>query len=339
MVQCDPNCCLAIGANAKLAVSFIAAPDDDENGDPVGRTFSSSSVRQDFLYETVAKQRRRVGNRTIKGSLDDYSARSVEGATLISGRISLQGSARVFETFLPAILGKVNTDKNGEAISDPGGSLFHPNCRQNFDMMVMLDDQAVLQFVQLYVNKTTIRARNIMSADEPEIVEVFMDVIGKAVETDNAWPDPEPTFVGDTADQPYTIGDCTLTLADTALEMDAFTLEINSELSVKWRTRKTPTCIFPTRNEVKLRAEVPLCAEVFDVIHETAGGENHITGSLAIALTDVSTTFTFGKLDNVGPDPVVQGKDEVMHMLDLYAYADETDETPSIIVVNDATSA
>lgn len=337
MVACDPNCCLAIGANVKLAASFTATPANDANGDPVGRTFDANSHRLDFLYETIAKQRRRIGNRTIKGSLDDFSGRSVEGASLVAGRISFQGSALLFDIFLQGLLGAKNKDKDGEDLTPPAGtSLFHPqSCQKNFDVMVMLDDQAVLQFIQLYINKMTIRARSVMSQDEPEIVEVFMDVIGKAVKLDAEWPDPGPTFVGNETDMPYTISNAKLTLADTVLQMDAFTLEINRELEVKHRTRITPTCIFPTKNEVKLRAEVPLCAAVFDVIHETAGGANHITGELLLAHTNVSTKFNFVKLDNVGPDPVVQGKEEVMHMLDLYGYADESDGTPSVVVTSD----
>jgi len=341
MPQCDPNCCMAIGANAKLAVDFAAAP-DDVDGVPQPRTFSDSSLRFDFLAAQIVKQRRTVGNRTIHGTLDDLSSRSKEGASLINGRIAMQGSPKMFDTFLRAVLGKKNKDANGEDLTPSAGtSLFHPNCLESFDLLINHDDQAVQQFVQLYINKMVIRCRNVPSESEPEIVQVFMDVFGKRLISDATWPDPAPTLAGTEVEYPYTMSDSTLTLGDDDIVMatDAWTLEIDRGLQVKWRTNVTPTCIFPTQNKVTLSAEVPLCADTFDVLHETIGAGAHFPGSLDLSLANTSTLFEFVKLENVGPDPVVEGKEETMHLLELKAYADVVNDEPTIVVTSDVTTS
>lgn len=332
------NCCMALGANTKLAVSFDAQPADTA-GVPQPRTFDATDFRFDFLQAAIVKQRRRVGNRTIKSTLDDFSERSSEGASLIAGRLSFQASPFLLHHFMRATLGKPNLDRDGSALSPPAGTtLYHPNCLENFDLLLRFDaEQAVIQFLQLYVNKMVIRAASEPGANEPEIVQVFMDCFGRSVDTQAAWPSPEPAFGTDEEDLPYVVQESTLTLGGTTVTPDSWTLEIDRGLQVKWRGRLTPTCIFPTKNDVRLRAEIPLCDTIFDVLHETAGSANHVAGILNLAKANTSTKFDFIKMDNVGPDPVVNGKEEVMHQLDLIALAEESSGTPAIVVTSDIT--
>lgn len=306
--------CMSLGSVARLAV-------DGSGSGP--RTFGASSERYDFLYETLTKKQRRVGNGTIKGDLSDWVERNVEGASLVSGVIAFQGTPTWFKNWAPRIIGpdSGSTDADAQTIYAPGTSL------PSFDVMIDKEGR-VFQYVDCYVNQCMIRGTNTPGGDDPEVIDVVVQIIGKYRENDATWAALIPDLGVTDNELPDVMGLSTLTIDSVSYPFDRFSLSIDHGLLPKWRNSLTISCIRPTKRSVRLQTSNPFTDTTYGALHETLSAP--VAGSLKFTRGDARTTFTFGTLDNMGEDPAVRGKTEVPHVLDFAALRDQSTSTPEI---------
>ena len=308
--------CMSIGSAAKLAVQGGSTP----------RAFDDDSERYDFLYETLTYKQRRVGNRTIKGYLSNWSERNVEGASLVSGVIAFQGTQQWFANWYGRIVGETDSGLNnadGDNIYYPGTSL------PSFDVMINREAKT-FHYTECVVNRCMIRGQSAPSEEEPEIIDVVVQLIGKTVDDTATWPDPEPALGVTANDLPYVIGHSTLTAASASREFDAFVLTIDHGLITKFRNSLTLSCIRPGARMVRLQTNNPFLSATYGALHNTLSAP--ITGSLKLQRGDAYTTFSFGKLDNMGEDPNVRGKTEIPHSLDFQALKAGATGVPEISI-------
>ena len=298
--------CMSIGSAAKLAV--------EDGGGSSPETFNASSERYDFLYETMTKKQRRVGNRTIKGDVSDWDERSVEGASLVSGVVAFNVNPTWFSNWIPRIIG-AKTDSNnadGDPIYEPDTSL------PRFDLLIYREAKT-FHFYDCYVNRCVIRGQSAPGEEEPEAITAVVQLIAKERVTTTSWPDPEPTAGVDMNSLPDVMGLSTLTIGGTDYPYDAFVLSIDHSLIAKWRNSLTLSCIRPGMRKVRLQVNSPFLTASFDSLHEvlTSRPSGLLKFNRAGALDDSYTEFNFGALDNVGDDPTVRGKTEIPHVFEF----------------------
>jgi len=309
--------CMSIGSAGKLAIQGGSTP----------RSFNGSSERYDFLYETLTKKQRRVGNRGIKGDLSEWSERNVEGASMISGVVAFNVTPEFMFNFMPRIIGNVTNGDNesGDPIYEPGTSL------PSFDVLINREAKT-FHYKECYVNRCIIRGENVPSEDEPEVITVVLQLIGKERVTTTAWPNPEPALGITVNSLPDIMGTSVLTLGGEDYPYDRFVLSIDHNLIVKFRNSKTISCIRPGMRKVRLQTNNPFLSASFDALHDTVGSP--ISGSLMFEAVHgentATTTFTFGTLDNMGEDHNIRGKTEIQHALDFQALRNKTDDVPEI---------
>lgn len=306
--------CMSIGSAGKLAIQGGSLP----------RTFSNTSERYDFLYETLTLKQRRVGNRTIKGDLSAWSERNVEGASLVSGVIAFQASPAFFNAWQTRIVGEVDSGVNnsdGDNIYWPGTNL------PSFDVMINREART-FHYTECFVNRCVIRGQNVPSEEEPEIIDVVVQIIGKTANDSATWPGTEPELGVTDNSLPYVMGTSVLTAASASREFDSFALTIDHNLIVKFRNSLTPSCIRPGERRVRLQTNNPFTSSTYTALHKTLASP--ITGSIKLNRGTGYTLISFGKLDNMGEHPAIRGKTEVPHVLDFQALKDATNDKPEI---------
>lgn len=307
--------CMSIGSAGKLAV--------EDGGGTSPETFNASSERYDFLYETLTKKPRRVGNRTITGDLSDWEERNVEGASLVSGVIAFNTSPLWFSNWMTRIIGTVTNGNNadGDAIYEPGTSL------PRFD--IMIDREAeVFHFYDCYVNRCIIRGQSAPGEQEPEVITAVVQLIAKQRIDTATWPNPEPTASTSPNALPDVMGLSTLTIGGTDYAFDAFALSIDHSLIVKWRNSLTISCIRPGMRKVRLQTTNPFLSASYSALHDTVSARP--AGLIRLERGSAYTEFNFGALDNVGDDPTIRGKTEIPHVLEFNCLKDASAGNPEI---------
>lgn len=308
--------CMSIGSAGKLAVQGGSTP----------RSFDDTSERYDFLYETLTQKQRRVGNRTIKGDLSAWSERNVEGASLVSGVIAFQGSPDFFTNWQQRIVGNVDSGSNnadGDDIFWPGTSL------PSFDVMINREAKT-FHYRECFVNRCVIRGQNVPGEEEPEIIDVVVQLIGKTSADDATWPVTEPALDVTANSLPYVMGNSVLNAASASREFDSFVLTIDHNLIVKFRNNLSPSCIRPGERTVRLQTNNPFTSATYGALHDTLASP--ISGSIRLNRGDGYTLISFGKLDNMGEHPSIRGKTEIPHVLDFQALKDATNGIPEIAI-------
>jgi hypothetical protein len=310
---------MSIGSAAKLAI-------EDSNGESP-ETFNASSERYDFLYETMTKKQRRVGNRTIKGDLSDWEERSVEGSSLCSGVVAFNASPAWFSKWIPRVIGTETNGNNadGDAIYEPGVSL------PRFDMLIYKEAKT-FHFYDCYVNRCVLRGQSAPGEEEPEAITAVVQLIAKDRVTTTSWPAPEPALGTTMNALPDVMGLTDLSIGGTDYPFDAFVLSIDHSLIVKWRNSLTVSCIRPGMRKVRLQLNSPFLTASFDALHETLASRP--AGLMKFnrpgSVEDSYTELNFGALDNVGDDPQVRGKTEIPHVFEFNCLKDATTPVPEI---------
>lgn len=306
--------CMSIGSAGKLAV--------EDSGDSP-RTFNNASERYDFLYETMTQKQRRVGNRTIKGDLSNWEERNVEGASFCSGVIAFNANAAWFNNWMPRIIGTTTDGNNGD-----GDPIYVPDTSlPSFDLLIYKEAKT-FHFYDCYVNRCLIRGESAPSEEEPEVIDVVVQLIAKQRVTTTTWPNPEPVIPTSESARPFVMGHSTLTVGGTDYPFDKFTLSIDHNLITKFRNSLTLSCIRPGMRSVRLQTNNPFLTASFDALHNTLSSPP--TGLLKLIRGGSYAEFTFAALDNLGEDPSIRGKSEIIHSLDFQALRDASDDEPEI---------
>lgn len=311
--------CMSIGSAAKLAI--------EDSGGTSPETFNASSERYDFLYETMTKKQRRVGNRTIKGDLADWDERSVEGASLCSGVVAFNASPLWFSKWIPRIIGATTNGNNGD-----GDPIYEPDTAlPRFDMLIYREAKT-FHFYDCYVNRCVLRGQSAPGEEEPEAITAVVQLIAKQRVTTTSWPATEPSIDVTMNSLPDVMGLADLNIGGTDYPFDSFVLSIDHSLIVKWRNSLTISCIRPGMRKVRLQVNSPFLTASFDALHEvlTSRPAGLLKFNRPGPLDDSYSEFNFGKLDNVGDDPTVRGKTEVPHVFEFNCLKDNITPAPEI---------
>ena len=221
------------------------------------------------------------------------------------------------------IIGTTTNGNNGDgdAIYEPGTSL------PSFD--VLIDKEAdTFHFYDCMVNRCIIRGQNVPSEEEPEVINVVVQLIAKQRVLTTSWPDPEPSLSTSSNALPDVMGKSVLTMDSTEYAYDSFVLSIDHGLIPKFRNSLNISCIRPGMRKVRLQTNNPFLSASFSALHDTLASP--IGGSLKFERGDAYTEFAFGTLDNMGEDPNVRGKTEIVHALDFQCLKDASAGSPEI---------
>lgn len=330
--------CVSIGALGKLLI--------ETSGDgSSARTFTSSSKRIEFVYETLATERNIKHNSAITGFLGNrlYGAR--QGSYLTQGIISLQMSPLQLNTILPLVLGGTPGSAGsglGEDLDSDGADVNFPlsNNIPTFDALVYRE-AGIFQYRNLRAAQCVIRGRAVRGSDSNEFIEMILvcigaqEIITKSGDS-SPWPGTEPALPTTANALPYQYHELDLLLDGTQYNVENFTLTINNNLMVKWFDNLYPGCIRSTGRDVTLDVELPFtCAGLAEVLamHD-ADAQAEIRFSTPTGDVAYHTSFEMPYSLANFMTPTIEGRQDIPHKVRFTAF--DSSGNDSLIVTNDS---
>lgn len=314
IISCE---CIAIGSLGKLL--------SESTGSATPRTFNESSIRHEFVYETLGTVRQPQHTNAINGSISRYSSGSRERAYMTQGSLGLQASPNQFTHWLPKIF--------GGPIS--GTDIALNDILPRFDMLVFRDN-AIVQYTNCVVAQAMLRGRSSNGGQNADFIEMIINVVGEQELIDQvSWPDPEPELGMEMADLPYIFPEATLRIDNVVTEMESFQLSINNNLAVKFFGEMYPTCIRATRRDLRLDVVSPFTCDNIDA--SLASHNDFVTGSLGFAMANMSTLFQFPAMRNTFKTPTIEGPQDIPLEFSFEALRTATDE--EVTITHDADNA
>jgi hypothetical protein len=301
----------AQGALSRLYVEPGAAP----------HTFDGSSETYEFLYETMQKRGRIVGGKGIRGTRSSASERTRTGAYEVGGRIAMNVDTLALDLWLPRILGateSANSFALDEALPEFG---------------VLIDKVTeTFEYKSCKVARAMFHAKAGPGDDEPELLELVLDIVGKDRAKATAVPNVSISTASNAS--PYVHSDAVFTFSSAAREVKEWWVLIDNHLHVRWVNSLSATMLCPANRTIAVRARLPFDTDTENLLDQAVGGA---TGTIALtnaAATGLTTTFTFGVLQVPPEDPVVRGKTEIDLFLNMIARTVTT--TKELVVTNDS---
>jgi len=296
------------GAQARFAVEPGAAP----------HTFDANSETYEFLYETVQKRGRILASNGIRGTRSPPSERTAVGAYAAGGRIAMNVSPGYLDLWLPRILGAAEVaDLFAVAETLPSFGLLFNRVTQTF------------QYTDCMVGRWTLHGKAREGDDQPDLLEMFIDVVATAEITGTSMP--SLTEVKTRAYEPLTMSQSVFTMQGTTRQVKEFWLLVNNHVQRRWASGSiTVTGLAPRDRTVILRTRVPFTTTA--LYEQPLAGA---TASLVITNGTVGTTFNFATLQAPAHSPVVRGKTEIDMIIDAVARTVST--TNEIAATNDVT--
>jgi hypothetical protein len=281
-------------------------------------TFSGSSQRFEVVSSTVKKQGEVLDAAGLLGARTRREDRTRYGLNRVAGQIVLEPSPRMFDFFLPYILGAAeSTDTFNVADSLPGFDMLHDPFGTGSN---------ATKFAELYVNRMSLRFA-------AGLLRLTLDVVGKTATSGQTYTS---AALGSTAsvDTPYVFYDTSAGFLlyghTTAMEIEEGELIIDNLLDVKFRNSRTATSIRATDSIITMITNIPLTSGNWtDFYGDIAAGD----GTLAIANGTVTTTFTMFNMKIADAGPSVTGKEEVPLILTGNARSDASDPNIRATVV------
>lgn len=302
--------CAALGVFSRLLV---------QDGSPP-RTFSNTSERYGFLYESIQSRRIIQGRRRIVGTRDVYDGALRPHSYVIAGRLALQPGPADLRKWIPRILGGAFSGNTATTADE----------LPTFDMLLDRENDVFL-YTNCRVASAMFSGANHTGSEEEELVELVMTIVAETEVNGQTWPSPEPAVPNAAANAPYGNWEGVLTLGGSARLYDRFNLTIDNGIYVKARGSLTPNCIRAGDRSIRLVTSNPFTS----VTHAqaltlwSAGA----AGSLVFTNGGMSTSFSFPHLRNTYNTPNVGSKNEIP--LELYLEAARTTGSNSVTVVND----
>jgi hypothetical protein len=296
--------CSALGSQSKiLTESTGTAP----------RTFNSSSLRHELIYETVGTKRPIASSGALTGSGADLTSSVRSGSYLTQGVIAVQASPKELRKWLPRIFGGVIS----------GSNVTVTNTLAPFDVLVYREN-GLFHYTDAVVAQAVLRGKTSSGGDEVDFMDFIIQIVGKEELIDiTAWPDPEPS-VATTADYlPYTFYESSLVLNSLDVEYEAINVTIDNNLDVKFFNKQYPSCVRMTKRSIKLGIQAAFTCDNLATalsMNTTAG-----TGTFALTTTGMSTSFEFAKLRNTFETPTIPGKASIPQKINLEAFAAAAD--------------
>lgn len=300
------------GAQAKLAMEPGSAP----------HTFDASSEPYEFISENLIGRAPILPNDGIRGTRSEHSIRTRFGNKAVGGTIILEPSPLDLDLLLPRILGA----------SESSDSFALAETLPAFGVMV--DRVAkVFTYSDCYINKA------VFSGQTGGKIRLALDIIAADWSIGNAGTFPAITLGTAAANQPYTLADGAFTFASSARVTKSFELTIENFLEARFANALTASSITPQRRLVTLKTVHPYTSGETDLLAQSLYGAS---GTLVLTpigggMSGVSTTFTFGVLQNEDEHPAVPGKNAIDLTLNMTARM--TGSTRELVVTHDPVAA
>ena len=306
--------CAALGSLGKLLTeSSGAAP----------RTFNNSSLRHEFVYETIGTKRNIASSNAINGHVANLTSSVRSGTYLTQGAIAIQASPKELRRWLPRIFGGTIT----------GTSVSLSNNLPAFDVLVYREN-GIFQYTDAVVAQAVLRGKTSSGGEQVEFMELIVQVVGKEERINQvAWPSPEPALATTVDWLPYAFFDSNLVLNSLPVEYEKIDIIINNNLDVKFFNKRFPSCLRMTNREIKIGIQAPFTCDNLSTalsLNETAG-----SGTFTMSVPGMSTSFQFPGLRNTFETPTIKGRATIPQTLMLEAFAPAADGVNVVITQDD----
>lgn len=304
------------GAFGNLLIEPGAAP----------HTFNASSERYEFLQENLMRRGRIVGGNEVSGSRSMRSERTRRAANYFAGSILKNIAPAEFATLLPKMMGDNES---------PAGTF---NLAEDIPYFgVLIDrDYGVFEYKDCKVDKWVLRGRaaELGEEGEPDLLTLQLSIVGSDEATDTSWPSPEPALGTTAAYAPYVFTDAcgAITLNGAAREVMEFVIVGDNHVKALYTNCLTPHSLVPRNRIIRARFRLPWNSTNADLYNMNYAGA---TASIVLTNGNMSTTFTFGRLQVPPDSPTIPGKDTIDLVVEGIATMVST--TRELVVVNDST--
>ena len=267
--------------------------------------FDASSECFDFIYESVKKEGRLIGERGITGTRSNHVERTRVAPYRVGGKLCIDMCTLDLDKWLPRILGAAEV-ANSFTLAETLPSFY------------MLIDKVggIYRYSSCYVDKALFHA----TADpdgEGSLVTLVLDIIAKTEEDEAAgiaWPVSPPTLAVTANRAPFILHEGVLTIATVVYPLKEFALLIDNRLSTRWVNSVSATDICPQDRYVVLRTNHAFTSterDAFIASTKQATAAAGVAASLTFTNGSYITTFTMAGLQWQGETPTVPGKVEI----------------------------
>lgn len=281
-------------------------------------TFSGTSTRFEVVSSSVSKKGEVLDGMGLLGSRTRREDRTRAGLIRVDGSIVLEPSIRMWDFFLPYILG-----------ADESTDTFNvADALQAFDMLhdPFGTGSNATEFDELYVNRASLRFA-------PGLLRLTLDVVGKTATAGQTYTS---AALGSTAllDEPLVFYDSAsgFSIQSSTVAIEEGELIIDNVLDVKYRNSQTAQSIRATDRIVSLVTNIPLTSTTWTTYF---GDKSAVDATIVLTRSTLSTTITLFNLKNPDEGPGAPGKGEAPLILRSAARGDASD--PDIRVVVDET--
>lgn len=281
-------------------------------------TFSGSSQRFEVVSSTIGDEDEHIDGQGLLGSRTRREDRSRDGVIRVGGDLVTEPSVRMFDFFLPYILGAAeSTDTFDVADSLPGFDMLHDPFNTGAN---------ATKFSELYVNTASLRF-------SPGMLRLTKSCIGKTATAGQTFA---AAALGSTAllDDPLMFYDSAsgFNIQSGAVAIEEGELLIDNVLDAKFRNSQTALSIRATDRIVSLVTNIPLTPTTWTTYF---GNKAAVDATIVLTRGTVSVTITLFNLKAPDKFPGVSGKGEQPLILRSAARSDASD--PQIRVVVDET--
>lgn len=279
-------------------------------------TFDSSSTRFEVVSNTIGKQGEILDGMGLLGTRTRREDRTRSGLVRVEGQIAFDVSPRIWDFFLPFILGAAeSTDTFNVADALTGFDMLHDPFGTGANAS---------KIGELYVNRASLRFA-------PGLLRMTLDCIGKTITIGQTFTS---AALGATAaaDAPFVFYDTAsgITINTATFEMEEGELIVDNALDVKFRNAQTAQSVRATDRIVSLVSNGPLTSTTWGAHF---GDKASADATIVINNGTVSSTITLFNMKYPDDSPDVQGKGEVPLILRSAARGDATDPDIRVTVV------
>jgi hypothetical protein len=283
-----------------------------------GVAFNHASARTfEVVSSTVRAQKEVLDAAGVLGTRTRREDRSRYGLTRIGGQLVFEPSPKMFDFFLPHILGTAeSTDTFNVADSLIAFDMLHDPYGTGSE---------ATKYTELFVNRMSLRFA-------AGLLRLTLDVVGKTETLDQTFT---ANALGSTTteDAPYVFYDTSAgwtIQGASSLEIEEGELIIDNVLDVKFRNSRTATSIRASDSIITLVSHTPLTAAQWNTFYNDKAAAD---ATIAITNGTNATTFTLFNLKLVDSGPGMGGKEEVPLILTGNARSDASDPNIRATVV------
>lgn len=277
-------------------------------------TFGGSSTRLEVVTSSVKKQGEHLDGTGVLGTRTKREDRTRDGLVRVGGQMVFEPSLRIWDFFLPFILGETGASPYNVADALTGFDMLHDPFGTG---------ENATKFGELYVNRASLRFG-------PGMLKLSLDLIGKTVTIGQTYTS---AALGATAllDAPLVLYDATFSVQSGTVPIEEGELIIDNALDVKFRNSQTALSIRAMDRSVTLVTNIELTAANWGTYF---GDKAAVDATITIARSiNYGSVITLYNLKNPDEGPELGGHGEVPLILRSAARGDASD--PDIRVTTD----